>query len=232
MPEEVVRMDQMIWPDIFNGYARAFFTGKSLGSDIDKISAVMSIKKEDIYMPLQKHTDRVLVLGEGDRDIAADAVVTGAPGILIGVRVADCVPVLLCDKRRFIAGVVHAGWRGTAAQIIKKTIKVMTKQFGSCPQDIVIALGPSIKRDCYEVGVEVGQAVREATGEGDYRISSGGKYLIDLSMANMLQAVSAGVPKENVWTSDECTHCSPDKYHSYRYHKDYSGSQGGFIGLF
>ncbi len=225
-------MDQMICPDIFNGYAKAFFTGKALGTDIEKIGAAMSIKKDNIYLPVQKHTDKVFVLGAEGRGGTADAVVTAEPGMLIGVRVADCVPILLCDKRRSVVGAVHAGWRGTAARIIKKTIKVMADRFGSCPEDILVALGPSIRRDCYIVGAEVQEAVRKASGEGGYYIRSGGKYYIDLPSANTLQALCSGIPEENIWSSDECTHCNPEKYHSYRYHKDYSGSQGGFIGVF
>jgi polyphenol oxidase len=225
-------MDQIICPDIFNGHAKAFFTVKSLGADIDRISSVMSIKKDRIFLPLQKHTDKVLVLDAEKGSGECDAVVTRKTGILIGVRVADCVPVLLCDKRRSTVGVVHAGWRGTAAQIIKKTIYVMAEKFGSCHEDILIALGPSIKRDCYGVGAEVEEAVRKATGEGDYWVRSCGQSYVDLPSANAQQALSTGVPPENIWISGECTYCNPEKYHSYRYHKDYNGGQGGFIGIF
>lgn len=240
-------MDRLILPDIFDGYVthvrkpgqgffsngvKAFFTKKSLGTDIKKISSILSIKKEDIYFPLQRHTDKVLVVKSDLEPKIADAVVTEREGILIGVQVADCVPILLFDRRRLIIGAVHAGWRGTAAQILKKTLKSMVERFGSSPEDIAVALGPSIRWSCYHVDHGVKNAIYKATGYGKYYIEEGdGGYCVDLSSANVLQALSMGVPEENIWSSHECTYCSPDEYYSYRYGKDRTGRQGGFIGI-
>jgi YfiH family protein len=240
-------MDRLICPDIFDGYVnpvrepgqgffsngvKAFFTRKSLGADIERISNILSIKKDDVFLPVQKHTDKVLVIDSDLESMIADAVVTKRRGILIGVQVADCVPILLFDRRNSIIGAVHAGWRGTAAQIVKKTIKSMFKYFRSSPQDIIIALGPSIRWDCYDVDSEVKDDIYKATGDGRYYKATGdGKYCIDLSSANMYQALSIGIPEENIWSSNECTYCSPDEYHSYRYCKDHNGRQGGFIGI-
>lgn len=224
-------MDTLIRPDIFNGHVKAFFTGKSPGADRKKISEMMSIRCEDIYMPVQKHTDNVLVLESDNEPGTGDAVITQRRGILIGVQVADCVPVLLFDSRKAVIGVAHAGWRGTASQIVKKAIALMTDYFDSSPADVVMALGPSIRYDCYCVGADVKDAVCEATGDGGYCTFSKGKYSIDLTTANMLQAISSGVPEKNIWLSPECTYCNPDHFHSYRYHKNHAGRQGGFIGM-
>lgn len=225
-------MDRLIRPDIFDGHVKAFFTVKSLGVDIEKLISILSIKKEDVFLPVQRHTDKVLVLKYDSEPIVADAVVTKSRGILIGIQVADCVPVLLFDRRRLIIGAVHAGWRGTSAQIVKKTIKTMFDYFNSSPRDIKIALGPSIRWDCYYVDTEVKNAIYKATGDGKYyKEKSDGKYCVDLSSANMYQALSLGIPEENIWSSNECTYCNPDEYHSYRYDKDCTGRQGGFIGI-
>ncbi len=225
-------MDRLICPDIFDGCAKAFFTRKSLGADIEKISRILSIKKENVFLPVQRHTDKVLVIDLNFKSMIADAVVTKNRGILIGVQVADCVPILLFDRKNSIIGAVHAGWRGTAARIVKKTIKSMFECFSSSPQDIIIALGPSIRWDCYDVDLEVKDAIYKATGNGKYYIEkSEGKYCVDLSSANIYQALSMGIPEENIWSSNECTYCSPDEYHSYRYCKDCTGRQGGFIGI-
>lgn len=225
-------MDTLICPDMFNGQVKAFFTKKPLGADIEKISQLLSIKKENVYLPIQKHTDKVLVLNSYFVPEIADAVVTQRKGILIGVQIADCVPILLFDRRRLVIGAVHAGWRGTAAQIVKKTITVMVEHFNSSPGDIIMALGPSIKGNCYHVDIEVKDAVCKATGNGEYYIQKDGKHCVDLSSANMIQAMSSGIPVENIWNSTECTYCNPDNYFSYRYSKEYNGSQGGFIGIF
>jgi YfiH family protein len=127
---------------------------------------------------------------------------------------------------------VHAGWRGTAAQIVKKTIKVLVERYSSAPADIIMAFGPSIRGDCYEVDIEVKDAVCRATGNDEFFVKKDRKCCIDLSSANMIQALSAGVHEKNIWSSTECTYCNPESYYSYRYSKKYNGSQGGFIGIF
>lgn len=226
-------MDELIHPDIFNGSAAAFFTKKSVGADIKKISTILSINKDAIYFPIQRHTDKVLVIESDLEPRIADAVVTEREGILIGIQVADCVPILLFDRKKLVIGAVHAGWRGTAAQIIKKTIKSMVERFGSSPDDIAVAIGPSIRWNCYRVDYEVKDAICKATGYGNYYIEkSEGGYYVDLSSANVLQALSMGVHEENIWSSNECTYCNPEEFYSYRYSKGYNGSQGGFIGIF
>jgi len=107
----------------------------------------------------------------------------------------------------------------------------MRERFSSSPSEIVIAMGPSIRRCCYEVGYEVLEAVRQATGEGDYFVTRGERYYLDLSAANQYQALSDGILKENIWISGDCTHCLPDMYYSHRFAKGPTGRQGGFIGI-
>ncbi len=224
-------METLIYPGIFGKHVKAFFTGKSPGADPEKISGAASIDKQKIYLPIQKHTDKVLVLDSDLSSRIADAVITSNKGILLGVQVADCVPVLLYDAKRDVIGVVHAGWRGTAASILKKTIEAMRERFSSFPDDIKIAMGPSIRWCCYHVGYDVLESVEKATGSGEYHINRGEAYCLDLASANKYQAVSAGIHEKNIWVSEECTYCHPDKYYSYRYAKGTTGRQGGFIGI-
>jgi len=224
-------VDSLIFPDIFDGSVKAFFTRKSPGTNVKEICNLLSIERDAIYFPIQRHTDRVQVLEKGLDSEIADAVVTRRKGILIGVRVADCVPILFFDRKRSMVGVVHAGWRGTAAQIIKKTIRVVVEDFQSLPQDIKIALGPSIRWSCYYVEREMRDAIYNATGNGEYLQKKSGGYCVDLLSANMYQALSMGIPKENIWISHECTYCSPKEFYSYRYVQGHTGKQGGFIGI-
>ncbi len=108
----------------------------------------------------------------------------------------------------------------------------MVEHFGSLPEDVAVALGPSIRWSCYRVDSGVKNAICAATGNGKHYVEkSDGGYCVDLSSANVLQALSMGVPEENIWSSHECTYCSPDEYYSYRYAKGITGSQGGFIGI-
>jgi YfiH family protein len=223
-------METLIFPRIFGSRTKAFFTGKTPGVDLRRISEIAGIDTHKTYMPIQKHTDKVLSLDSLEPKIG-DAVITDRRDVLIGVQGADCVPILLYDRRNHATGAVHAGWRGTAAELLKKTIRAMGERFSSSPSDIVIAIGPGIRWCCYGVGHEVLDAVKKATGEGDYFMIKGEKSCLDLPVANRCQAVALGVLPENIWMSDDCTFCAPDKYYSYRFAKGPTGRQAGFIGI-
>jgi len=221
-------MDYIIYPEIFkNKGVMAFFTGKSPGADIEKISAITGVSKEKIYMPIQRHTAEVVELPEDMSSVVADSVITNRRGVLVGVKVADCVPILLYSKTHISA--IHAGWRGTAKGILLKTIKKILTH--SKPEDILIAIGPSIRWCCYKVGEDVLDAVVLATGKGDYYIEKEGSLCLDLPTANLYQATSLGILRKNIWLSEECTYCNPQRFHSYRFAKDHSGRQAGFIGI-
>ena len=221
----------MVFPPVFGSRVKAFFTGKAPGIDLARISEIGSVEVRDIFLPIQRHTDEVLVLDSSFEPRTADAVVTRNNGVLIGVQTADCVPVLLYDRLRHATGAVHAGWRGTAAVILKKTLMVMVERFSCSPADIAVAIGPSIRWCCYEVGYEVIEAVGKATGEGSFFRKKGERYCLDLQAANRYQALSMGIPSENIWVSGECTSCFPERFFSYRYAKGPTGRQGGFIGI-
>jgi hypothetical protein len=122
--------EQIIIPPIFTGFpVKAFFTTKTSGSDKNAVSKIAGISSNSIYLPIQKHTDKVLILDYDVEPKIADAVITNRKDILIGVQVADCVPILLYDMQKNVVGAVHAGWRGTAEGILKKTIKAMMDRF-------------------------------------------------------------------------------------------------------
>ncbi len=209
----------------------AFFTTKLLNGNLKNFLKSINVSEEEIYLPIQKHTNKVIILENNDKPEIADAVLTRRKGVLIGIHVADCVPILLYDKEKLSVGAVHAGWRGTAAQILKNTIKTMQEMFCSSLEDIQIAIGPSIRKCCYDVGDDVGDALFGVTGGGDYYRRENGKCFVDLSSVNKIQALSMGVPEKNIWQSEECTFCNPDRFYSYRFTKGSAGRQGGFIGM-
>lgn len=223
-------MVRLIFPDIFKPHVTAFFTGKNPGADIHEIGRLLKIREENIFMPVQRHTDKVLILESSLEPKIADAVVTKDKGVLLGVQVADCVPVLIYEKGKGVSAAVHAGWRGTAEGILKKTIVAMTDRFICRAGDMLVAIGPSIRGCCYEVDYDVVHSVSRATGEGEYFRKKGAKHYLDLSEANSLQALLMGVPEKNIWISPDCTFENPDKYCSYRFAKGTTGRQGGFIG--
>lgn len=215
-------------PNISSDSVKAIFTTRAAGEGPESLAKEMNISRQNIYLPVQKHTDRVHVLESEMEPVEADAVITKRRSILIGVRVADCVPLILFDRRRQVVGAVHAGWKGTAKQILRITIDTMQKKFLSVPEDILLAIGPCIMKCCYEVGSDVRDSVEDATGRGNYFLEKDGRFYIDLSSANFIQAVSSGIPAANIWRSGECTFCNHEKFFSYRYEKENSGRQGAF----
>jgi YfiH family protein len=223
-------MERLLFPNVFRDQVTAFFTSKDPGADLDEISAMLKLRKKEIFMPEQKHTDTVHILDSKRAPVIADAVITAEQGVLLGIQVADCVPALLYDEKRKIIAAVHAGWKGTALALLQKTVRTMTERYQCRPENIVIAMGPSIKWCCYEVDIDVLTAVKKATGKGDYYKEKGDKFCLDLASANMFQALSAGISPAHTWISDACTYCYPDRFYSYRYAKGPTGRQGGFIG--
>lgn len=215
----------MIFPEIFDGFVMGFFTDRELGVDVEGLTG------RKVYFPVQEHSDKVFEVKGGLKPAHADSVITERHDILLGVQTADCVPILIYDGLNLAIGAVHAGWRSTSMGILKKTVRAMGEKYGSRPEDLLVALGPSIRWCCYEVGEEVLEAVRKATGEGDYYMVREGKNCLDLQTANRLQALSLGVKGYNISVTEECTFCFHDRYFSYRYDRGNKGRQGGFIGM-
>lgn len=224
-------MDNLFFPPNFKDKnVVAFFTTKASGRANPKYF-VPKTSGSTIYLPVQRHTDKVLILDDDLEPKIGDAVITNRRDIFIGVQTADCVPVLLYDSNKSVVSAIHAGWRGTASGILKRTIELMHKRYLSEPDNILMAIGPSIRWRCYEVGYDVLRAVKEETGEGEYFLEVDKRYFLDLATANMYQALALGIKRENIWISEECTYCLPEKYASYRFSKDVTGRQYGLIGL-
>jgi polyphenol oxidase len=159
----------------------------------------------------------------------ADAAVTSAPGQLLGIETADCLPVLFVDPRRRAVGAAHAGWRGTAAQVVRRVVEALAAG-GSEPGDLLLALGPAIGPCCYEVGDEL----RERFGEdapGVFVPGRNGRVHLDLRAANVRQLRRAGIGEASIAHVDECTRCHPERYHSFRRDGLGSGRMISFVGF-
>ena len=157
----------------------------------------------------------------------ADAVVCARPGIIGGVRTADCVPILLVAPHRSWAAVVHAGWRGTIADIAGEAVRA-AERADIRPSGILAALGPSIGSCCYEVSEELGDQFEQAGLPVLRRI--GRKPHLDLRDANHVLLERAGVPRANIQNVGPCTRCASDRYHSFRAEPDKEGRQISWIG--
>jgi len=148
-----------------------------------------------------------------DRQCEGDALVTDDLKRRIGVRTADCVPILLMDAGKRAVAAIHAGWRGTVAAIVSRTIEKMHADFGSNPADIRAALGPCIRECCYEVGPEVASQFGAIFPE---LAKSMGKRHVDLAEANVRHLKAAGVPESQIFDSGLCTACLSEHFFSYR----------------
>lgn len=155
-----------------------------------------------------------------DRTREGDALISADIAKRIGVRTADCVPILIADPATRSVAVVHAGWRGTVAGIAQRTAECLVKSFGGRPSDLHVAFGPCIRSCCYEVGPEVASQFAAILGEST---ETGGRRRIDLVQANRRMLIHAGLQAEQIFDSGLCTFCLPEEFFSYRRQPQDSG---------
>lgn len=167
-------------------------------------------------------TEQTGYIGEGD------ALITRRPGLLIGVRTADCVPILLVDSKKRVVAAVHAGWRGSAKQIVVSSITELQSRYGTSPSDLFAAIGPAIGPCCYEVGPDVARQFVTWWPELQETLTP---QKIDLPETNRRQLMTAGVPEAQIDCGAPCTACTPSFLHSYRRDKEAAGRMIAAIGI-
>ena len=152
-------------------------------------------------------------LGQGD------ALTERTPSAVVAVRTADCIPILLADARNRAVAVVHAGWRGTVAEIAARAVEAMAREFGTRPEDLHAAIGPGIGKCCYEVGPEVAA-----------HFGAAGRANIDLAEANRRQLEACGIPAARLYVAGLCTQCLAEEFHSFRRDRENAGRNYSFVG--
>ena len=202
------------------------------------LGSCIGFKNEDLVLTHQVHSDIVRKVTRADCNGVdnhaypeCDALITNDPGVGLVIFTADCTPILLWDPVTGAVGAVHAGWRGTASGITKKTVDMMVAEYGCDPANIHAAIGPNIALCCFETDEDVPNALREALGDEveDCFEMYDGKYHVDLKDANAIWLQRAGVKYGNIEISISCTACRPDRYWSHRVTKGERGSQGAVI---
>ncbi len=161
----------------------------------------------------------------------ADAILTDKKGVTLFMRFADCVPILLFDKKKSVIGIAHAGWQGTLLGIAARVVQMMELTYGSNAEDIWAGIGPSIGAHHYPVGVEVWkQAVEKMpfVAEKSFEIDQG-QYRFDLWLANQLILEQVGV--RDIEVSGLCTACNLENWYSHRAENGKTGRFGVMIGL-
>ncbi len=193
-----------------------------------RLADALSVTPGNLIFPVQTHSNHVRVVGKdtGLEELEdTDAIITNTPGLLISVQSADCVPVLLYDPVQKAAAAIHAGWRGTMAQIVHHTVEKMKTVFGSAPDNLIAAIGPSIGEEVYQVGPEVIEAVVQVYGtkEGIISREAGGKGFCNLWEANRIQLLRQGIKAENIEVAGICTYRYADQFFSARHSNHTAG---------
>ena len=210
-----------------------------------RIAAVLGCSVEDIVCSDQTHTSNLKVVGRGDggkgitrrRDYHdVDGLLTDEPGIVLATFYADCVPLYFVDTKHRAIALAHSGWRGTVARMGRCVVEKMRESYGTDPEDIVAAVGPSICQECYEVSEDVAEAFykefrKEGQGQEILLAKGGGKYQLDLWRANEIVLAEAGVLPSRIQVTDLCT-CHNSAYlFSHRASHGRRGNLGAFLGL-
>ncbi|MCM1216615.1 MAG: peptidoglycan editing factor PgeF [Lachnospiraceae bacterium] len=211
-----------------------------------RIGRVLGCGMEDMVTSHQTHTVNIRHVRSADRGkgIVAprdyeniDGLVTDEEGIALVTFYADCVPLLFLDPVHRAIGLAHSGWRGTVDRMGKHMTEAMEEAFGSKPAELIAAVGPSICRECYEVGEEVAERFwrlfggKERCGGVVTEGRAAGKYQLDLWLANRLILEEAGIPHDRISVTDICTCHNSDYLFSHRGSNGHRGNLGVFLML-
>jgi hypothetical protein len=206
----------------------------------------------------QVHSDLIhLVTSTPNAPLVGDGLVTSTPGLVVAIQTADCLPVIVVDKKKRAVGVFHAGWRGTVKRIVEKGVGEMRRYFGSRSRDLAAAIGPGVHNCCYMVGEEVrhnfesqfayaaelfheveeSDPVREKypmlflTARAPGHSTLPKKIFLNLVEANRRQLLDAGVLAKNIEASPLCTSCRTDLLFSHRAEKGVTGRMMAVAGI-
>ena len=209
----------------------------------------------------QIHSSIVQLVGKADAGEQAthkaDGMMTNEPGILLGIQTADCIPVLIADRKKRAVAAFHAGWRGTLKRIVETGVGRMRLEFGSRPEDLIAAIGPGIGACCYAVGEEVrmefesqfiyaselfsevfdSNPIKEKypllfmTARAPGHSNIGPALHLDLVEANRRQLLDAGLKAGNIFIQGDCTSCLTDRYFSHRADHGFTGRSLSAIGI-
>ena len=216
--------------DVLENYTRM---AKALGVDRDRMVASQQTHTTNVRLVTEEDAGKGVVRERDYTDV--DGLITNVPDLTLATFYADCVPLYFVDPKHKAIGLSHSGWRGTVNRMGQCTIDAMKKAFGTSPKDLITCIGPSICQDCFEVGPEVaeefaGNFAKKYHAELFYR-KENGKYQVDLWRANQIILNEAGIPKDQIHTTDICTRCNPEHLFSHRIMGTERGNLAAFLCL-
>lgn len=222
-------------------FSLALHTGENEEEIIQNRNSIATLLKSDkdlhFIVANQTHSDHIKIISKKETKgweslenaiEDCDALITNEKDMVLTILTADCVPVLLYDSEKKVVAAVHAGWKGTKAKIVAKTVEKMNEMYGCEPENIIAGIAPSIGSCCYEVGEDVAKHFFD-TPKGYVQVED--KYMLDLPYINKYQLLEVGLREENIEMSDVCTACEVDRYFSYRKEQGCSGRFMSMIGM-
>ncbi len=201
---------------------------EAVKENLRRFAHAVGFSAESVVSVPQIHSNKVIYVsrdmcGQGyflPAEFECDGYVTRERGVCLGVKTADCVPILLCDGQNGVIGALHAGWRGTFSDICKRGVEKMC-EYGAKKPNIVAVIGEAICKKCYEVGQDVIDAAVSCMGDDAKKFfclrTEISKYLVDITGANKYLLCRAGVPEENIEILPLCTYEHPELFWSHRY---------------
>ena len=196
---------------------------ENVEQNLQLLADQLNVEPEQLIFPVQTHSSHIQII-RSKEDISGDfmdtdGLITDLPGLFIAVRTADCVPLLLYEPQMHIAGVVHAGWKGTLKNIAGRAVQLMKQEWGIDPAGLYACIGPSISPDYYEVGEEVMAEAEKIFGSESHQIlhhTTDNKAFFDLWRANALLLLKEGIEEARIETSRLCTYQQEKDFFSAR----------------
>ncbi|MBU8891538.1 MAG: peptidoglycan editing factor PgeF [Bacteroidales bacterium] len=199
---------------------------KNVTNNLELLAKSIGFEKSHMVSPKQTHSKNIGIVKSG-HDIFpdTDALVTNVPGICIFIRTADCVPILLFDPVEKVVAAIHSGWKSTIQKVAKHTVRIMQKEFGTNPKNIIAGIGPSIGPKVYEVGPEVIEIFYRSFGRNRNvtPINNSDKGLLNLWEVNKQILVDCGIPENQIEVAEMCTFSNPELFYSARRDKNKTG---------
>ncbi len=217
---------------------------EAVDENFKRIAEIFHTTPDKIVCSRQTHTTNVRVVSKKDcgKGVTCpqdyddvDGLITNEPGILLCTFYADCVPLYFADVKNKAVGLAHSGWRGTVNKMGEVMLGKMHEVYGTNPEDVYAAIGPSICQDCYEVGIEVADAFRQSFPDKWQKMLKAGrqegKYQLDLWEANRTVLLNAGILESHLEVTDLCTCCNSRVLFSHRASNGKRGNLAAFMEL-
>ncbi len=236
--KELVALQSTRAGGVSEGEYSSLNLGSNTGDSMERVlentrllCASVGIDPGQLVSSDQVHGIEILCAEKPGRYQGYDAIITSKRDLFLCIYTADCYPVLLYDPRHNVSAAIHAGWKGSAGQIVSKTISRMKMRFNSIPAECLAYIGAGISGEIYEVNEEVAKKFPANCSKRSLRSPEEKKYLLDLALVNYRQLMDSGIPAANIEKSPFCSYADRNRFFSYRRDQGKTGRMVSLIGV-